>query len=386
MALPPLWKVRRELLRIREKTSRAAGRWIYDPIRKPLYDLTTHWWHRVTQGSHPLTDRVAVFMIYQPKGIAPSILLTLEHLRQNHYSVLIVSNGALRPEDRSKLAKHAALVLERPNVGYDFGAYRDGIRHLWSLKHDMSRLILMNDSTWFPLRRDDDSLARMEALDADLAGHIFKTENEEKRANDHVESHLLMISRDFLRSKDFRQFWSRYKMSDLRRTTIALGEKGFSQLAICSGRRVRTLMGREWLLSVLHQLDERDLRFVLDHTIDSFTRHEKDAAHVRRLAASGAPWRDAYLDWTDTSLRNSLSFLLSAAFVMPALVYGRMGFAKKANDIRFHLAREELLDLEASGLIPRIDDVVRAEIKQSLRSWDPPKGQDKMVRPKRAVS
>jgi hypothetical protein len=386
MPLPPAWKVRRELERIRVKAVLFTSRWFHDPIRKPIYDLTARWRLRVTAGRLSLTDRVAVFVIYQPKGLPGSILLTLEHLRQNGYSVLVVSNGPLRPEDLPALTTNAALVMERPNVGYDFGAYRDGIRHLWSLKHDLSRLVLMNDSTWFPLRRDDDSLARMEALGADLAGHIFKTESEEKRGNDHVESHLLMISRDFLQSRDFRRFWSRYRMSDKRPTTIAVGEKAFSQLAIRSGRRVRTLMGREWLMSVLHGLDDASLEQVLRHTIDSFSRRETDLSKVRRLLASEEPWREAYLDWTDKSLRNSMSFLLSAAFVMPALLYGRMGFAKKANDIRFHMAREELLDLEASGMIPPLADEVRFEVAEAVRNWRPPKGQEKTVRPKVAVS
>ncbi len=385
MTLPPRWKVRREIDRIRVKTSLFVGRWVYDPLRMPVYDLTSRWRQRITAGSLPMTDRVAVFVIYQPNGLPASLLMTLEHLRQNRFSVLLVSNGPLRPQDRTMLVRNSALVLERPNVGYDFGAYRDGIRQLWFLKQDLSLLVLMNDSTWFPLRRDDDSLARMEALGADLAGHIFKTENEEKRGNDHVESHLLMISRSFLRSMEFVRFWSRYRMSDQRPTTIALGEKAFSQLALQSGRNVRTLMGREWLLSVLQGLQNRELRVVLDHTIDSFSRRETDASHVRRLAASGGPWREAYLDWTDKSLRNSMSFLLSSTFVMPATIYGRMGFAKKAKDIRFHLAREELLDLEAAGSITPIDDVVRAEIAASIRAWVPPKGQEQMVRPGKAV-
>lgn len=385
MALPPAWKVRRELVRIGDKLSLAAHRWLYDPLRKPVYDLTWRWRQTITTGSLPLTDRVAVFVVYQPKGVPPSIFLTLEHLWQNRFAPLVVSNGPLRPEDRRLLAAKAALVIERPNVGYDFGAYRDGIRHLWSLKHDLSLLVLMNDSTWFPLRRDDDSLARMEALEADLAGHVFKTESEEKRGNDHVESHLLMISRDFLRSGDFRRFWSRYRMSDKRPTTIAVGEKAFSQLAIRSGRTVKALMDREWLMSVLHALDVTALENVLTHTIDSFARREADLSGVRRLWSTGEHWRDAFLQWTDKSLRNSHSFLLSAAFVMPALVYGRMGFAKKANDIRFHMAREELLDLDASGRIPPIADEVRTEVAESVRKWVAPRGQEHTVRPRVAV-
>lgn len=381
MALPPMWKVRRELDRVRSRLTLFAVRSLYDPVRKPFYDLTAHWRQRLTPGSLPLTDRVAIFVIFQPKGVACSILLTLEHLRQNRFSVLLVSNGPLRPEDRENIAQNVSVVLERPNVGYDFGGYREGIRHLWSLQHDLSLLVLMNDSTWFPLSRDDDSLTRMEALGADIAGHIFKTESEAKRWNDHVESHLLMISRVFLRSDDFRRFWIRYTMSNYRVTTIGLGEKALSQLAIRSGRQVRALMDREWLMSAMKGLEDADLERVLRHTIDSYSRRQTDLSAVRRLLESGEPWREAFLAWTDHSLRNSMSFLLSAAFVMPALVYGRMGFAKKAKDIRFHMAREELLDLEASGMIPPIAEEVRAEITQMVKSWVPPKGQENMTRP-----
>lgn len=374
MALPPGWKIRREINRITDRTGRFVGRVLHDPIRKPIYDLTAKWRQRVTPGQLALTDRVAVFVIYQPKGIAGSILLTLQHLHQNHYSVLLVSNGPLRAEDRATLAQHSAVVLERPNVGYDFGAYRDGIRHLWSLNHDLSRLVLMNDSTWFPLRRDDDSLARMEALGADLAGHIFKSENKDHMGHDHVESHLLMVSHEFLNSKDFRSFWSRYSMSDNRATTIKLGEKGFSQMAMRTGKTIGSLMGRDWLLSTLRCLDEDNLRDVLEYTIDSFRGRQRDASEVRWAAANGKPWREPYLQWVDESLSSSLSFMISATFVMPALIYGRMGFAKKANDIRFHLARCEVLNLEKIGRIEPIDPAVRDEIKLAIQNWQVPRG------------
>lgn len=380
MALPPRWKVQREINRIKDRTARFFGRVLHDPIRKPIYDLTTKWRQRVTPGQLALTERVAIFVIYQPKGIAASVLLTLQHLRQNRYSVLLVSNGLLRLDDRATLRQHAAVVLERPNVGYDFGGYRDGIRHLWSLGHDLSRLVLMNDSTWFPLRQDDDSLARMEALGADLAGHIFKTEDKRNGRHDHLESHLLMLSRGFIQSPDFRRFWSHYRMSNDRTTTIAIGEKGFSQFALRSGWKVRALMGRDWLVSVLRQLDDAALKAVLDHTVDGFTSSTKTAIDVRRAASRGEPWRDAYLDWVHESLSNTVFFVLSGAFIMPAMVYGGMGFAKKGRDIPFHMARQELLDLEASGVVPALDEDVRQEIEHAIRTWTPPKGQEKLPR------
>lgn len=384
MPVPPPWKIRRELKRLADQGARLSAS-VIDGIRKPIYDATAHWRQTITPGQHVLTDRVAVFVIFQPQGLAASIILTLRHLRQNGYSVLVVSNGPLQPEDHRILTVNSSVVMERPNAGYDFGGYRDGIRYLWKLMHDVSRLVLINDSTWFPLRSDDDSLARMEELGADLAGHIFKTENELKPENDHVESHLLMISRQFWRSDDFKRFWSGYWMSDRRDATIRRGEKGISQLALTNGWRVDSLMNRERLMEVLHSLDNAALEKVFQHTIDDFKRHQTDASNIRHMQARGEPWRDAYLAWADQSLRSSMSFLLSATFVMPAVVYGRMGFAKKANDIRFHLAREVLLDLEADKIIPPLDDRVRAEIAAKVRDWVPPKGHEQMVRGRKAV-
>lgn len=376
MALPAAWKVRRELRRTIDKLVHATARITYEPLRKSAYDFASPLLQRATNGAMPLTDRVAIFVVFQPKGLAPSILLTLDHLRQNGFSVIVVSNGRLRPADRELACRHAALVLERPNVGYDFGAYRDGIRYLWALRHDMSRLVLMNDSTWFPLRREDDSLARMEALEVDLAGHIYRIEDAKARSRDHVESHLLMISHGFLKSEEFRRFWSGYRMSDFRATTIEAGEKGFSQMALLEGRTVATLMSREWLVATLQGLDDPALRSVLDQTIDRFHGRQRNADDIRRAAARGEAWREQFLAWIDTALSNSRTFLVSATFVMPALVYGGMGFAKKANDIRFHLARQMVLELADSGAIPPLDPVIRAEIVQAVRTWVPPRGQE----------
>lgn len=380
MTVPPYWKIKREIVRAANNISRGISYRVVEPIRKPIYDLILPRHQRLTLGARPLTDRVAIFVVFQPRGLAGTIHLTLDHLAKNDFSVVVVSNGPLRPQDRAVLSGKAAIVLQRPNVGYDFGGYRDGIRHLWSLGHDTSRLVLLNDSTWFPLRRDDDSLARMEALDADLAGHIFKTELEHDPLHDHVESHLLMFSRTFLRSRDFREFWSRYRMSNHRSTTITVGEKAVTQLARRGSWKIAALMDREWLLQTLASMGDAELRLVLHHALDDFSRRQPDASAIRRLERAGAPWRNDFLDWVDHALRNSRSFLLSSTFVMPALVYGGMGFIKKSADVRFHQARQKLLELEAAGRIPPLDDDVRTEIARSIRSWKPPSGQEAWVR------
>ena len=369
MKVPPAWKVKRELLRIRTRAVLFASRWVYDPVRKPIYDLTARWRQRVTQGSLPLTDRVAVFVIYQPKGVAASIFLTLEHLRQNRFSVLLVSNGPLRPEDRTLLAQHAARVLERPNAGYDFGGYRDGIRHLWSLNHEMSRLILMNDSTWFPLRRDDDSLARMEALGADLAGHILKRASV---SFDHVESHLLMFGSRALENPAIRSFWLNYVMSDSRLRTIADGEVAITQLALKQGLSVSTLIDPDKMISLLANLSSEDLRNVFRQMALRTTWDREARTKWLSSEVVEDQWREGFLTWTMSELSTSREHFISSTFVDAAVRLGGMGFLKKPGDPRFHLARAALLEGIQAGRIKNVDPIVNQELQAAVNSWVQP--------------
>lgn len=369
MKLPPWWKVKRELKRARDKIARAVGRAVVEPPRQWLYDRAAHRNERLTQGRLPLTGRVAVLVLYQPRGIAASLRLTLDHLAAEGWSVLAVSNAALSDADRTLLQEKAALVLERPNVGYDFGAYRAGVRRLELLGHRPERLILMNDSTWFPLREGDDTLRRMEALGVGMAGHIFKTEGTPE--NDHVESHLLMFDAKALAHPALTAFWRDYLMSSDRVLTIRHGEKGLTRAARDAGLGPSGLIDRETMVARLTALDDasllRMLGDVVHHRIDAKARCDALAMQ----AARGEPWREEFIAWVDGALAASLHHLVSATFISPAMQLCGMGFAKKARERRFHLARIKVLELEAEGRIPPLHPDVRAEMAASLEGWTP---------------
>jgi lipopolysaccharide biosynthesis protein len=249
MALPPAWKVRREIWRIRNRIAQKLGGVFYDSFRQYLYDRRALNFLKVREGDQPLSDRVAVFVLFQPSGLAPSTFFTLDHLLKNGWSPLVISNAPLTESDAADVSRRAAKVMERPNVGYDFGAYRESIRYLDRIGHRLERLILMNDSTWFPLREDDDSLARMEASGADLVGHIYKIEDIKDRGRDHVESHLLMFSRRALEDEAFQRFWNCFVMSNRRDVTIESGEKRITQVGIAAGWAPKGLLSRETLIS-----------------------------------------------------------------------------------------------------------------------------------------
>jgi hypothetical protein len=365
MSLPPLWKVRRELGRAGDDLLRALRGALWEPPRQWLHDRRDA--ARVQPGDMTLTGSVAVLVLYQPRGLAASVRLTLDHLAAEGWSVLAVSNAPLGATDAALVTERAALLVERPNIGYDFGAYRAGLRALAGLGHQPERLILMNDSTWFPLREGDDSLRRMEALGADMAGQIFKT--EEGRGRDHLESHLLMFSPAALAHPAFARFWAGYVMSDDRVTTIRRGEKGLSQSLMAAGLRVEGLIGRDSLLARLSGLDDDALRAVLGELV----HHRDDArALCDGFAAQGEGWRAGFLGWVEAALANSRQHLVATTFVAPAMRLCAMGFVKKTRDRRFHLARARVLELEAAGRIAPLHPSVRAEIAAAVAGWTPP--------------
>lgn len=370
MNLPPLWKVKRELIRVGVQVGDAVSpindiprRWYYD--RKIAPRLTT------IEGKLSLSKRVAVFVIFQPNGIHESVYFTLEHLRRNGWSPFVVSNAPILPADLERLSECTAAILPRPNLGYDFGAYRSGILALESMPHTTERLIVMNDSTWYPLWESDATLERLEAFDVDMAGHILKIEDENNRARDHVESHLLMFGQAFLQSDDFKQFWHRYAMSNARRVTIERGEKALSQLVIKKHQQ-DSLLSRESMVHLLERLDDSALRDVAENLIHHRQIAQDEVFDILNKDDPGSNWREKFIEWTYRELSHSLQHLISATFYFPAVKYGGLGFVKKSNELRFHLTRKKLIQMEKDGDCPELHPAVRSEILRSIETWQHP--------------
>ena len=120
--MPPFWKVKREINRVFRQTvlffqANTGG------LRRRYYDSFQRKKTRETQGQVPLGTEVAVFLIYQPDGISPSVITTLQHLKEQGISTVLVSNTAVSSSDLARAKKLCFQILERPNVGYDFGGY-----------------------------------------------------------------------------------------------------------------------------------------------------------------------------------------------------------------------------------------------------------------------
>jgi hypothetical protein len=335
------------------------GNSLLDVARRHFYERKRRSDWMITQGAQPLGTKLAVFVVFQPMGIVPSSLLTLEYLNKNGFSVLVTSNAALSSTDRTKLAANAFRVIERPNFGYDFGAYRDSILYLQDQEIEVQHLLLLNDSTWFPLSLNSNALEHVMEVDDPFYGFVYKSEDTKRknRAADHMESHFLSFRKAALESEGFKEFWAHYRMSNSRNWTIQKGEKGISKAMAQAGFASQGMISHSSFLAYMAANTNRALLEVLREMV--YDRVDDGSIRDQLVGTfnDSPEWRQRVLDHFAVCL-NGMHYFISSAFIAVALCELNLPFIKKAYEDRFHLSRafviEHLLDDSRVDIDPRV--------------------------------
>lgn len=268
-----LWKLKRELRRALPKTLETLA----EPFRYltfvPLYDLRKSRLMRVTQGGVPQGKEIAVYLIYAPGGVQPSHMHMLSELVRAGISPIVVSNLPLSDADRASLGASAWRVIERPNVGYDFGGYRDGILSIADLLPGLDRLWILNDSAWLvdqtpswfdearAMGRDFvGSVSKFGIRKVDVEDHCrIKWEIDHGNRKYHLASNTWCLGPAILQDPDFMTFWKRLQIRDSKYYTVRRGEIGFSRWVIDRSFSHGTTLNVETLDVELVRLDDDEL-------------------------------------------------------------------------------------------------------------------------------
>lgn len=263
--------------------------------------LTTQ--RSLTMGGLPRGKKVAIYLIYPGKGLQASHEMALRELVRGGYAPIVVSNLPLTDPERQALKPLCWQILQRANFGYDFGGYREAILWLAPQFADLDRLILMNDSVWFPIPGGMDWIERAEALDVDLAGsicvgfsgrsraHLFRTtlwQVDMSRPKVHYGSFALMLSKKLLRDAGFLQFWRQLRLSQGKTRTIKRGEIGLSQWVIRHGFRHAATSDITRFNEVLAKLSDSQLAQVF---ADLIIVQDDKAVRQRNILAKITPTR-----------------------------------------------------------------------------------------------
>ena len=186
-------------------------------------------------GHRPLAGarRVVVFVHYDRQGVVHDFVQ--HYLRQLHdigFAIVFVSN-APRLVQVEALREICALVIRRENVGYDFGAYKEGIAAVPDLGA-LEMLLLANDSVYGPLYHLGGLLDRMGPEEADVWGASDSWER-----SFHLQSYFLLFHKAALTAPAFAAFWRQLRYVQSKMWIVRKYEIGLTRALRRSGLHCR---------------------------------------------------------------------------------------------------------------------------------------------------
>ncbi|MBT8155108.1 glycosyltransferase [Epibacterium ulvae] len=278
----PLWKLKRELIRPFKQLKELVPRNASYFLAQPYYDLVLARQKQITDGDVRFEKKVAIYLIFPKSGLLASHKVALEYLKKEGYAPIVVSNVELSDADRQTLTKLSYKVIERPNFGYDFGGYRDGVLLARETLPSVDKLVILNDSSWFPLPGSSNWLKEAEALNLDFVGaatnyghpratperyRSLRWSYTSSHKNFHYCSFGLLISGKMFKDPRFLKFWKSFPLTNDKTVTVRRGEIGFTKWVIANGFSHGTTLELAELDKKLSSLDCDALREVARNTI-----------------------------------------------------------------------------------------------------------------------
>lgn len=304
---------------------------------------------------------VAVYLIFQPNGLSASTIRTCDHLSQNGYSVVLVSNGSVSEDDRSRVIPHISELIERPNFGYDFGGYQQGILQILNSGQDLQNLLILNDSVWFPIFENSDLLDRMRDDPAQVTGPIIYRHRTPRRT--HLQSYLMNFDRAVVESQAFRKFWESYSQTNNKLQTIRRGEMGLSGALRDAGFTLKAMFDQDQIIEAFWNLSSEELRSVYTYEAARNPIFRSKIQNLLTTHTDVSKWREAALElldepgWRQYFLTNH-----------PTVSVSKVGFPilKKDKGFEYRLQRKMLLESWRSDDLESINPIVLEEIRSNV--------------------
>lgn len=369
----PFWKLQREVNRIgaQIKNLPRAIADLYELIQEPqlrrAHFSKLHDRIGVTDGEIPETNRVAILLVYQPRGLAESTFALCEDLTKNGFSPFVVTNCPLADEDSLRMKSCCWKLMTRPNFGYDFGGYQDAIMALGAIKNDLDYLIIMNDSVWIEFTQD--LWARLSSIDADVTGLIQEDKIYSRSASEkqidyrNIQSYFYVFKGHAWKSKWFWLFWNNYKMTSNKKRTIKRGEIGFSKFLSEQGVSLKALIARNYYLDRLKTCDTDTLKTILTFSVYRSKRLEDARASLLSRADATDIWRREALAHIELTLMQEP---LNATYWVSVCRIFDINLIKKNKDLLYCRMRRAYVDAYMAGGAKPLPPVIESELIASV--------------------
>lgn len=369
------WKVKRELNDATQRIRSLLGN-LYEPFIQRQYDRKKIMYLKFREGKITSNGKFALLLLFQPNGINASTFKTCKHLIAKGYAPLIVSNAPITSSDLVAISEVSWKVIIRPNYGHDFGGYRDGI--LWMLENQINvdRLIILNDSIWFPAWPNETLIDRMEALQSDLIGPVYQPSRRsgvfKMLRPGYLESFFYLVNAQCFKSDHFKKFWIDYRLSSLRINAVRRGEKRLSVVLEKSGHSVDYIFKIDDVEKILSLQSNEFIEKSLHHGAYRDSSYISERDKLLSDDFSKEIWRASAIDHIVTVMRRrsiyaSFPYISCHLLQVPFVKKSRQYFAGKKYGTVHIASRTKILAAVECGDLP----MPYQEVLQEMRAIEP---------------
>lgn len=190
-----------------------------------------------------------IFVVYAKSTLPCFTANLIAALKESPFNLVVVSNATLDAAVTRELLQHCCLLIERKNIGRDFGGYKDAISIITTRYPLIDRLVIANDSVFYCNQGLKDLIAKLDGTEE------FIGVSEVFEHHYHVASFLMSFGSRVVQSPAFRKFWRRYCPIDTRRWAIFRGEGALTAKLLKAGFRPHVLYRAEYLRPHLEACD-----------------------------------------------------------------------------------------------------------------------------------
>ncbi len=232
------------------------------------YELYSDRANQVMAISEMPTRRLCIFAIYEPDGLLATTLKLLDHLRDElGFSICLVSNARINLGELDEIQKRCFKIIERKNVGLDFGAYKDALLNCINDPEvnyqNLERVLIANDSMVL-LRPLQDVFVELDSSACDfwgLAEHGFPKNVLSFRGEINcIASFFICFKPQVFNSAPFKKFWHDLKYFSSKRLIVQKAELGLSHILEESGFRGDAYLNANRLWNILRNCDLEALK------------------------------------------------------------------------------------------------------------------------------
>ncbi len=198
------------------------------------------------------SGKICLFAHFDPSNkIREYVILHLSELKKLDFEIIFISTSSLNSSEIEKISSLASCIVQRENIGYDFGSWVIGLNLIKD--KNAKEVILTNDSIYGPFSDLKLNYLEMQKKNLDLWG---LTDSFEVRY--HIQSYFLCINEKILNDKRFWDWLNNfyYYRSEFKTLIVNKYEIGISRFLLSLNYKIGAFIS---YYDLIEKLDEKEI-------------------------------------------------------------------------------------------------------------------------------